>query len=92
MGSERVSPYAAAARSEDVTGLPPSFIAVGAIDLFVDEDIAYANPLILAGVPTELHVDPGGFQGFAIRDAAIARQATSDSLAALRRFLSRMHT
>ena len=74
------------------SGLPPSFIAVGAIDLFVDEDIAYANRLILAGVPTELHVYPGGFHGFEIGDAALARQVTSDSLAALRRFLSRPHT
>jgi triacylglycerol lipase len=88
VGSARVSPYAAAARAEDLTALPPSFIAVGAIDLFVDENMAYASRLVRAGVPTELHVYPGGFHGFEIADAAVARQAASDSVAGLRRFLS----
>ena len=62
-GSDDVSPYASPARAEDLSGLPPAFIIVGELDLFVDEDIEYATRLIQAGVPTELHVFPGAFHG-----------------------------
>lgn len=59
-GRDGVSPYAAAARAEDLTGLPPTFISTGSLDLFLEEDIEYARRLLRAGVPTELHVFPGG--------------------------------
>ena len=63
-GGPDVSPYAAAARVESVAGLPPTYICVGSLDLFAEEDIEYARRLVRAGVPTELHVYPGGFHGF----------------------------
>lgn len=63
-GTPGVSPYAAAARAEDVSGLPPTYIGVGTADLFRDEDIIYAHRLMAAGVPTELHVYADGFHGF----------------------------
>ncbi|MDQ1066521.1 alpha/beta hydrolase [Streptomyces canus] len=59
-----VSPYAAAARREDLTGLPPAWIGVGTLDLFHDEDVEYARRLDDSGVPCELHVVPGAFHGF----------------------------
>ena len=63
-GSRR-SPYGAVpARVDDLRGLPPAFIGVGSIDLFVDEDIEYARRLVAVGIPTELHVVPGAFHGF----------------------------
>jgi acetyl esterase/lipase len=62
-GSDDISPYASPARAEDLSGLPPAYIIVGELDLFVDEDIEYARRLIQAGVPTELHVYPGAFHG-----------------------------
>ncbi|WP_260929428.1 alpha/beta hydrolase [Novosphingobium sp. 9] len=52
------------ARCRDLRGLPPTFIGVGSIDLFVDEDIDYARRLIDAGVPTQLVVVPGAYHGF----------------------------
>ncbi len=81
-------PYAVPGRCEHLAGLPAAFIGVGALDLFAEEDIDYAQRLVHAGVPTELHVYPGAFHGF---DAApgtwaahhLAREAT----AALRRAL-----
>jgi len=87
-GSEGVSPYAAAGRAENLAGLPPAFLSTGSLDLFVDEDIAYAQRLIRAGVPTELHVFPGSFHGYDIAPGARVSAAARDaSRAALKRFL-----
>jgi acetyl esterase/lipase len=87
-GSEDTSPYAAATRETNLAGLPPTFIAVGALDLFVDEDIEYARRLTRAAVPVELHVYPGAFHGFdLVPDALISNAARRDSRDALRRFL-----
>lgn len=62
-GTDNVSPYAAAARADDLTGLPPAYITVGTMDLFRDEDIEYAKRLMASGVPTELEVYSGMFHG-----------------------------
>lgn len=87
-GSAEVSPYAAPARAEDLAGLPPTFIAVGALDLFLVEDMDYARRLIEAGVAAELHVYPGAYHGFdVLPDAAPVRQMKRDAVAALRKVL-----
>lgn len=87
-GGADVSPYAAAARAERLEGLPPTFISVGALDLFVEEDMEYARRLIRAGVPTELHVYPGAFHGFmGVAEARVTQAYVRDSLGALRRAL-----
>lgn len=64
-GGPDVPSYAAPARAADVTGLPPTCIVVGTSDGFHDEDVAFAQQLTHAGVPTELHVYAGGTHGFA---------------------------
>ncbi len=85
-GGSDVSPYAAAARAEHLEGLPATFINVGALDLFLEEDLEYARRLIRAGVPTELHVYPGAYHGFRmVADAQVTRTAERDQLAALKR-------
>jgi acetyl esterase/lipase len=88
-GGADVSPYAAAARASDLTNLPPAYIPVGALDLFVDENIEYAQRLIQAGVPTELHVYPGAFHGFDLfaPSAMVSKQFKADRDSALRRAL-----
>ena len=80
-GGEGVSPYAAAARATDLSGLPPALISVGGADGFVDENLEYATRLNQAGVPTELHVYPNAPHGFdAIApESAIARRALRDT-------------
>jgi len=84
-GSAGVSPYAAAARAESLVGLPPTFLSVGALDLFLEEDMTYAQRLMQAGVPTELHVYPGAYHGFNLwAEARVSRAFTSDYLSALR--------
>lgn len=63
-GGADISCYAAAARADNLSGLPPAWIGVGSIDLFLDENIEYARRLLRAGVPVELSIFPGGFHGF----------------------------
>jgi acetyl esterase/lipase len=65
-GSKTVPAGAVPARVDNLAGLPPAFIGVGAIDLFVEEDIDYAKRLVHSGVPTELYVVPGAYHGFDI--------------------------
>jgi triacylglycerol lipase len=86
-GSQDISPYAAAARAENLVGLPPAYIAVGALDLFLEEDLAFVGKLAQAGVAVELNVYPGAFHGFLmVETAGVVRRAMSDSLSALTRF------
>jgi len=65
-GTEDVPAIAAPARAADLTGLPPAFVAVGALDGLRDEDAEYATRLNQANVPTELHVYPGVPHGTAM--------------------------
>ncbi|HKV53446.1 MAG TPA: alpha/beta hydrolase [Candidatus Binataceae bacterium] len=88
-GGADVSPYAAASRATDLSKLPPAYIPVGALDLFVDENIEYAQRLVQAGVPTELHVYPGAFHGFDLfaPSARVSKQFKADRDDALKRAL-----
>jgi triacylglycerol lipase len=65
-GGNDVPIGAVPARTPDLSGMPPTFITVGAVDLFAEESMEYARRLIRAGVPTELHVIPGAFHGFQV--------------------------
>jgi acetyl esterase/lipase len=86
-GSADVPAGAVPSRVENLAGLPPAFISVGAIDLFVDEDVEYARRLINAEVPTELHVTPGAYHGYDLLapDAAASRRFTESWTTALNR-------
>lgn len=87
-GRKDVSYYAVPARAEDLSGLPPTYISTGTLDLFLEEDLDYARRLTRAGVPVELHVYPGAFHAFnAWPNAQIAANARRDSQDALRRAL-----
>lgn len=63
-GGHDVSPYAAPARAEDLTGLPRTYIDTGSAETFRDEALAYARRLSEAGVSVDLHMWGGGFHGF----------------------------
>ncbi|SEG82355.1 Acetyl esterase/lipase [Thermomonospora echinospora] len=88
-GGPDVSPYAAPARAEDLSGLPPTFIDVGSAETFRDEDVAYATRIWQAGGQAELHVWPGGFHGFDMLapHAALSQDARAARLRWLRRLL-----
>ncbi|MCQ4121361.1 alpha/beta hydrolase [Rhodococcus tibetensis] len=85
-----VSAYAAPARAADLTQLPPTYLDVGELDLFRDEDIAYANRLMTAGVPVELHVYPGGIHASELLapNAALSQRITAYRRDALNRALA----
>lgn len=75
------------ALADDLAGLAPAYIMTGALDLFLDEDLAFARRLIDAGVPTELHVYPGAIHAFEmVPGTTLAEQAATD----LRRGLARL--
>ena len=77
------------ALADDLTHMPPSYIAVGALDLFLDENIAYARQLSRSGVPVELHVYPGVPHMFDVHPGALTDQCHADVLRALRKMLKR---
>ncbi|MDI1444334.1 alpha/beta hydrolase [Polyangium sp. 6x1] len=87
-GTENVSPYSAPARATDLSGLPPTFIDVGAAEVFRDEDVAYASAIWAAGGHCELHVWGGAFHGF--YDIAPASEIAQACLAAREAWLARL--
>jgi acetyl esterase/lipase len=86
-GSSRVPAGAVPARVASVAGLPPAWIGVGSIDLFVEEDMEYARRLVHAGVATELLVVRGAFHGFDLvePDAEVSKQFSASWKSALRK-------
>lgn len=78
-GQKTVPDYSVAARTEDLSGLPPTYITIGSHDLFLQENIEYATRLLANGVTAELHVLPAAFHGF---EVAADAHLTKTSLAA----------
>ncbi|NTZ43813.1 alpha/beta hydrolase [Altererythrobacter sp. SALINAS58] len=65
--------------AEDLAGLPPSFIATGALDLFAAENLRFAERLCAAGTPCELHLYSGAIHGFdMLRRSALAGKYQHD--------------
>ncbi|MES5817645.1 alpha/beta hydrolase [Streptomyces sp. RG80] len=88
-GGADVPAYAAPARAEDLSGLPPAFLDVGSAETFRDEVVTYASRIWQAGGIAELHVWPGGFHGYDgfAPQAALSQRARAAHLDWLRRLL-----
>ncbi|MPZ95053.1 MAG: alpha/beta hydrolase fold domain-containing protein [Propionibacteriales bacterium] len=87
-GTRDVSPYAAPARADDLSGLPPAYLSTMHFDPLRDEGIAYAARLIEAGVMVELHHYPGTFHGAsAITEAQVSQRLRIEEAAVLSRAL-----
>ncbi|MDH6522662.1 acetyl esterase/lipase [Streptomyces sp. SAI-135] len=88
-GGPDVPAYAAPARAEDLSGLPPAFLDVGSAESFRDEVVTYASRIWQAGGVAELHVWPGGFHGFdgLAPQAALSQTARAARLQWLRRIV-----
>jgi acetyl esterase/lipase len=78
------------ARRDDLSGLPPAWIGVGTHDLFHDEDVAYAERLTAAGVPSQVEVVDGAFHGFdqVVPKAAVSQGFFASQCASLRSALA----
>jgi acetyl esterase/lipase len=89
LGATPASPYAAPARAADLSGLPPAYIATAEFCPNRDEDIAYAQRLLQAGVSVELHQWPGTFHGSqALLSAEVSQRQNAELGAVLRRALA----
>jgi acetyl esterase/lipase len=86
-GGRKVPSAAVPARVTDLRAVAPAFIGVGALDLFMDEGVAYAQRLNAAGIPAELHVVPGAVHAFDefAPESSLVRQFNGLKIAALRR-------
>lgn len=75
-------------RAESLEGLPPCWIGIGNLDLFLDENLDYTRRLTAAGVATELHIYPGGIHAFnAVAGSRLANAFTRDQNEAIGRML-----
>ena len=80
--------YYAPAFAQDLTGLPDTFIAVGALDLLIEESTAYALRLSRAAVPVEAHIYPGVPHGFRSIKGRAGEHLALDLERAFNRFLA----
>lgn len=81
--------YAAPARADDLSGLPPAYIATGQFDPLRDEGILYGLRLLQAGVAAEIHNFPGAYHGSdGVETAEISQRWASDLAWALRHGLN----
>ena len=76
------------ALAPSLDGLPPTFIAVGALDLFVDEAMSFALRLSHAGVPVEARLYAGVPHLFDQYPGPVTDQCVADTRAALGTFLA----
>lgn len=74
--------------AEDLSGLPPTWIGTGSLDLFYDEDLDFARRLVAAGVPVELHSYPGAIHAFnAVAESRLAKAYGRDLMGAMAHWL-----
>lgn len=88
-GAEAIQAYSVPARRADLSSLPATWIGVGTLDLFHDEDVAYAQRLKECGNECEICIVPGAFHGFDVLEpqASIVQEFRKSQIAALRRHL-----
>lgn len=88
-GSDEVPALAAPARATDLSGLPPTYLAIMEFDPLRDEGLQFAQRLLAAGVSLELHLFPGTFHGSsALAYAEVSKRETQEEITVLRRRLA----
>ena len=88
LGDGPADQYAAPARAEDLSGLPPAYVVTCELDPLRDEGNQYAARLLAAGVSVELHCWPGTFHGVQlVQGAPIVARMDAERRAVLARAL-----
>lgn len=85
------SGYHTPLRAQDLSGLPPTYLDCGELDIFRQENLAFALRLLEARVRLELHLHPAvphAFEVFA-PDAAVSRRAMADRKRAILSFVNK---
>jgi acetyl esterase/lipase len=86
LGSAPASAYAAPARATDLSALPPAYITSAEFDPNRDDAIVYAQRLMEAGVPVDLHQWRGTFHGSqAVVSAEVSQRQLAEIAWVLRR-------
>jgi acetyl esterase/lipase len=88
-GRDDVPAYSVPARRKDLSGLPPTWIGVGSLDMFHDEDAAYGQRLTECGVECDMVIVPGAFHGFDVFDPylPVVQDFRRSQITALRKHL-----
>ncbi|WP_091456977.1 alpha/beta hydrolase [Actinokineospora iranica] len=82
----RADPLFSVLRADDLTGMPPAYIATGGFDPLRDEGEEFAHKLAAAGVPVALSRHPDLIHGYVnfIGIGTRFREATAEAAGALR--------
>lgn len=81
--------YLSPAFMQDLSGLPPTIITTGSLDLFRDEDVTFAHRLWQAAVPTDLIVYARAVHGFDMLVSPLTDRAKRDVTEGVRRLLAK---
>lgn len=78
--TEDVPAYAAPAREEDLSGLPPAYSFIGTLDPLYDETVRYMNKIRESGTEVICDIYEGAPHGFDAIPCKIAKQAKAKFL------------
>lgn len=87
LGGKPADGYSSPLRMKDLSGLPPTFIDVGHLDPFLDEDVELARRLREAGVETEIHTYKGLGHAteYLVPDASLSQTIQINRMNAMKR-------
>ncbi len=89
LGGQEPDQHSSPAIAKDVSNLPPTYMDVGEIDMFRDEDLAFVQRLLEADVRVEFHLWPGAYHTSDIfaADTELGKATWSNRLAGINRLI-----
>lgn len=89
LGGNQADQHSSPALAKDVSNLPPTYMDVGEMDMFRDEDLQFAQRLLEADVRVEFHIWPGAYHASEIfaADAELSQTIWSNRLAGITRVI-----
>ncbi len=89
LGGNQPDQHSSPALAQDVSELPPTYMDVGEMDMFRDEDLQFVQRLLQADVRVEFHVWPGAYHASEIfaADAELSKTIWSNRLAGINRVI-----